>query len=171
MLNEFICPSFPHPLILPENKRMAIVKDNILLQLVNGSLGDIITIYVRNGQIIMAKKRGPSTEPPTSKQLLARLRMKIAVALAKEMIKDPEVKAAFAAQAGPGQNAFNMAVKHAFNTPIVLEAALPPAPKNIPPQQRDGIKNSLLPKDSLIPKNSFIPEKLLHELTQFREIG
>lgn len=162
---------------------MALVKDNILLQLVNGSLGDIITIYVRNGQIIMAKKRGPSILPATTKQLLARLRMKIAVALAKEMVKDPEVKAFFAAQAGPGQNAFNMAVKHAFNTPIVLEAELPFTQKNTPPQERDGAKNvfnstnSLIPGDALTSgdllgsQNLLLPENLLHGSTQFREIG
>lgn len=141
---------------------MAIVKDNILLRLVDGSLGGIITIYVRNGQIIMAKKRGPSTLPPSFKQLVACMRMKIAVALAKEMIKDPAVKAALAAKAGPGQNAFNIAVREAYNTPIVQEAALP-APavrgqKNTPPQ-RDGVSNLLF------------PENLLHSPTQFREIS
>jgi hypothetical protein len=36
---------------------MAIVKDNILMQLVRGTLGKQLTIYERNGQIIMAKKR------------------------------------------------------------------------------------------------------------------
>nr|WP_235643501.1 hypothetical protein [[Flexibacter] sp. ATCC 35208] len=145
---------------------MAIVKDNILLQLVNGSLGDIITIYVRNGQIIMAKKRGASTLPPTSKQLLARLRMKIAAALALEMIKDPDVKAAFAAKAGPGQNAFNMAVREAYKMPIVQETELPPAKKNIPPQKkRDGIKNLLIPEHLLHPEKLLsgksFPEKIL----------
>lgn len=151
---------------------MAIVKDNILLQLVNGSLGGIITIYVRNGQIIMAKKRGPSTVPPSFKQLLARLKMKIAVALAQELLKDPGVKAAYAAKAGPGQNAFNIAVKEMYNTPIVQEAELPPsqktgltsAKKNTPPQ-RDGAKNVFSPE------NLFLPENLLHRSSQFREIG
>lgn len=151
---------------------MAIVKDNIILQLVNGSLGDIITIYVRNGQIIMAKKRGPSTVPPSFKQLLARLKMKIAVALAQELLKDPEVKAAYAAKAGPGQNAFNIAVKEMYNTPIVQEAVLPPSKKtgltsvkkNTPPQ-RDGAEKSYLPDNLLLPEN------LLHRFSQFREIG
>lgn len=151
---------------------MAIVKDNILLQLVNGSLGNIITIYVRNGQIIMAKKRGPSTVPASFKQLLARLKMKIAVALAQELLKDPEVKAAYAAKAGPGQNAFNIAVKEMYNTPIVQEAALPPSKKtgltagkkNTPPQ-RDGAAKSYLPDNLLLPEN------LLHRFAQFREIG
>lgn len=149
---------------------MAIVKDNILLKLVDGSLGDIITIYVRNGQIIMAKKRGPSTVPPSFKQLVARMRMKIAVALAKEMIKDPEVKAALAAKAGPGQNAFNIAVREAYKMPVVQEAEYPVAmpaatkkvlsgaKKNTPPQ-RDGV-NQL-----------FFPENFLDRFTQFRDIS
>ncbi|WP_343690260.1 hypothetical protein [Chitinophaga sp.] len=145
---------------------MAIVKDNILLKLVDGSLGDIITIYVRNGQIIMAKKRGPSTVPPSCKQLVARLKMKIAVALAKEMIKDPEVKAALAAKAGPGQNAFNMAVREAYNTPIVQEAEWPVAAK----KELSGAKKNTPPRGGGV-NQLFLPENLLDRFTQFREIS
>ncbi|SDF66196.1 hypothetical protein SAMN04488121_102584 [Chitinophaga filiformis] len=47
---------------------MAIVKDNILMQLVRGTLGKHYIIYERNGQIIMAVKRGPSRKKPTQKQ-------------------------------------------------------------------------------------------------------
>jgi len=57
---------------------MAIVKDNILLKLVRGTLGKQLTIYERNGQVIMATKRGPSRKKPTQKQLAARERMSIA---------------------------------------------------------------------------------------------
>lgn len=140
---------------------MAIVKDNILLQLVNGSLGDIITIYVRNGQIIMAKKRGPSTKAPTSKQLTARFKMKLAVAMAREMLKDPKVKAYYASKAGPGQNAFNMAVKAAFEMRTIKEAE---APKKTTPPRKGRVADQ-------VEKPLFLPEEPLHELTQFREIG
>lgn len=98
---------------------MAIVKDNILLQVVRGSLGRELTIYERNGQIIMAKKRGPSKKKPTAKQLEARYKLQIAAAYAKEIIKDPELKAYYKSLAGPGQNAYNMAVKDAYNSPEV----------------------------------------------------
>lgn len=100
---------------------MAIVKDNILLQLVRGSLGGQITIYERNGQIIMAKKRGRSKKKPTQKQLEARYRMQAAAAYAKEILKDPELKAYYKSKAGPGQNAYNMAIKDAYNAPEVQQ--------------------------------------------------
>lgn len=98
---------------------MALVKDNLLLQAVTGSLGDEITIYERNGQIIIAKKRGPSKYPPTIKQLEARYKMKVAAAYAKVIIQDPEIKAYYKSLAGPGQNAYNMAVKDAYQSPEI----------------------------------------------------
>lgn len=104
---------------------MALVLDNILLQVVRGTLGGQITIYERNGQIIMAKKRGPSRKKPTLKQLEARYKMKVAAAYARVIIQDPELKAYYKSLAGPGQNAYNMAVKDAYQSPeiqnIVLE--------------------------------------------------
>jgi len=98
---------------------MAIVVDNLLLKLVRGSLGDEITIYERNGQIIMAKKRGSSRKKPTAKQLEARYKMRVAAAYAKVMLQDPELKAYYKSKAGPGQNAWNMAIKDAYNAPEI----------------------------------------------------
>ncbi|MCF6405359.1 hypothetical protein L3C95_20810 [Chitinophaga filiformis] len=103
---------------------MAIVKDNILLQFVRGPLGKQLTIYERNGQIIMATKRGPSRKKPTQKQLEARERMTIASARAQRMMADPEVKAYYASLAGPGQNAYNMAVKDAYRSPEIQSIRL-----------------------------------------------
>ncbi|PWV51399.1 hypothetical protein [Chitinophaga sp. S165] len=103
---------------------MAIVKDNILMQLVRGSLGKQITIYERNGQIIMAKKRGPSKKKPTQKQLEARHKMTIASARAQLMLEDPQIKAYYQSLAGPGQNAYNIAVKDAYRSPEVQNIRL-----------------------------------------------
>ena len=103
---------------------MAIVKDNLILQMVRGTLGDQLTIYERNGVIIMAAKRGPSKKKPTQKQLEARYKMKLAAAYAKAMLRDPELKAAYAAKAGPGQNAYNIAVRDAFNSPEIQNIRL-----------------------------------------------
>lgn len=105
--------------ITPKLFVMALVIDNILLQVVRGSLGKEITIYERNGQIIMAKKRGPSKKKPTKKQLEARYKMKVAAAYAKVILVDPELKAYYKSKAGPGQNAYNMAVKDAYRSPEV----------------------------------------------------
>ena len=103
---------------------MAIVKNNLLLQMVRGTLGDQLTIYERNGVIIMAAKRGPSKKKPTQKQLEARYKMRLAAAYAKAMLRDPELKAAYAAKAGPGQNAYNIAVRDAFNSPEIQNIRL-----------------------------------------------
>jgi hypothetical protein len=103
---------------------MAIVIDNLLLRVVRGTLGDQITIYERNGQIIMAKKRGPSKNKPTKKQLEARYKMKIAAAYAKEILQDPALKAYYKKLAGPGQNAYNMAVKDAYAAPEIQNIRL-----------------------------------------------
>ncbi|PWV48280.1 hypothetical protein [Chitinophaga sp. S165] len=103
---------------------MAIVKDNILMQLVRGTLGKQITIYERNGQIIMAKKRGPSKKKPTQKQLEARHKMTIASMLAQQMLEDPQIKAYYQSLAGPGQNAYNIAVKDAYRSPEVQNIRL-----------------------------------------------
>jgi hypothetical protein len=98
---------------------MAIIKDNILFQLVSGSLGDQVTIYQRNGQTIIAKKRGKSTKKPTKKQLEARMMMQEASAYARAILRDPEIKAYYKSKAGPGQNAYNMAIKDAYKAPQV----------------------------------------------------
>jgi hypothetical protein len=103
---------------------MAIVKDNILMQLVRGTLGKQLTIYERNGQIIMAKKRGPSTKQPTKKQLEARQKMTIASARAQLMLADPQIKAYYESLAGPGQNAYNIAVKDAYRSPEIQHIRL-----------------------------------------------
>ena len=98
---------------------MALIKDSILLQAVRGTLGKQFSIYERNGQIIIAVKRGPSKNKPTKKQLEARYKMKVAAAYAKGILQDPELVAYYKSKAGPGQNAYNMAVKDAYNSPEV----------------------------------------------------
>lgn len=98
---------------------MAIIKDNVLFQLVSGSLGDQFTIYQRNGQTIIAKKRGRSKKKPTKKQLEARMMLQEAAAYARQILKDPEIKAYYQSKAGPGQNAYNMAIKDAYTSPQV----------------------------------------------------
>lgn len=103
---------------------MAIVKDNLLLQSVEGTLGNQFTIYRRNGQIIIAKKRGPSKNKPTKKQLEARYKMRVAAAYAKVIIQDPDIKAYYKSLAGPGQNAYNMAVKDAYRAPEIQNIRL-----------------------------------------------
>lgn len=89
------------------------------MQLVRGTLGKQLTIYERNGQVIMATKRSPSNKKPTQKQLAAREKMSLASGLAQRLMADPEIRAYYESLAGPGQNAYNMAVKDAYHSPEV----------------------------------------------------
>lgn len=99
---------------------MALIKDKTLFLLLKGALGDLFVIYERNGQIILAKRPCPSKKKPSPKQLEARYKLKIAAAYAKEILKDPELKAYYTAKAvGLKRNAYNMAVKDAYNSPEV----------------------------------------------------
>ncbi len=103
----------------PKTAFMALLKDNALFQYVEGSIGDQISIYKRNGQTIVAKKRGRSRKKPTKNQVLARQKMAEAVGYARAILKDPEMKAYYQSKAGPGQNAWNMAISDALKSPEV----------------------------------------------------
>lgn len=99
---------------------MAIIKDgDLLFAKVRGQLGNQVVIYQRNGQTIMAAKPGKSTKKPSQRQLEVRYRMKVASAYARVIIRDPEIKAYYKSMAGPGQNAYNMAVKDAYYSPEI----------------------------------------------------
>ena len=103
---------------------MALLRDSLLFNYVSGSLGDEITIYRRNNQVIVAKKRRKSTKKPTKKQLAQRKMMQLAAAKARQLIKDPELKAYYQSKAGPGQNAFNMALQDAYHSPEIQHIKL-----------------------------------------------
>lgn len=98
---------------------MALVKGNMLLQFVRGTIGKQFTIYERNGQVIIAVKRRKSNKKPSQKQLDVRWRMKVASAYAVAILEDPEIRAYYQSKTGPGQNAYNMAVKDAFHSPEI----------------------------------------------------
>jgi len=100
---------------------MALIKDNCVLAYVEGTIGKEIRIYRRNNQVIVAKARRKSNKKPTKNQVLARQRMAEAAAYARVMLKDPELKAYYKSKAGPGQNAWNMAIKDAYRAPEVQE--------------------------------------------------
>ncbi|WP_343693627.1 hypothetical protein [Chitinophaga sp.] len=100
---------------------MALVKDNLLFQFVRGTIGDQITIYERNGQIIMAKKREKSGKKPTPGQRAAREKLEVAAGYARAVLRDAELKDYYKSKAGPGQSAYNMAIKDAYTSPEVQD--------------------------------------------------
>lgn len=99
---------------------MAKSTDNILLKEASGTIADMLTLTKkRSGAIILGKKRRASSVPPSEEQLEIQRRFKRAMQYAKAAIKDPVVKAAYQAVAGPDQSAYNMALKDAFKPPVV----------------------------------------------------
>lgn len=99
---------------------MAKSTDNIVLKGASGTIADMLTLTKkRSGAIILGKKRGASSVPPTNPQLEGRRRFKLSIQYAKAAILDPVMKAAYQALAGPDQSAFNMAFKDAFKPPVV----------------------------------------------------
>lgn len=103
---------------------MAHVDIDLLASLLTGSINNEITIYKRGGKLIVAKKRGPSRKEASVKQIVVQQRMKAAVSYAKAAMEDPELRGKYGRMAGPGQNAFNMAVSAYFSS-----THLPEAPK------------------------------------------
>ncbi|SDF01644.1 hypothetical protein [Chitinophaga filiformis] len=93
---------------------------NFVLKDASGTIADMLTLTKRrSGAIILGKKRGESSIPPSELQLDVQRKFKRAMQYAKAAILDPVVKAAYQAFAGPDQSAYNMAVKDFFKPPVV----------------------------------------------------
>lgn len=103
---------------------MAIIQDSVLMQCINGTINKEVTIYQRGGKTIMAKKRSASKKKPTQNQLEARYKMRVAAAYAMSILADPDMKAYYQSKAGPGQNAYNMAIRDAYNSPEIQSLTL-----------------------------------------------
>lgn len=69
----------------------------------------------------IGKHRGPSSKPPTAAQLEVRGRFNQGVAYAKAVMKDPALKALYAAAAKGDQSAYNVAVKDAYKAPEITK--------------------------------------------------
>ena len=101
---------------------MAIVRRNILLSGVSGSLGDRWVIQMgRGGQTIIRSKPGASDQPPSPAQEAQRQRFREAIAYAKET-KGEAVYVEKAA--GTVKSAYNVAVADWLHPPEVVEVDL-----------------------------------------------
>jgi hypothetical protein len=98
---------------------MAKVKNNIFLENLTGTIGKKMNIYNLNGQTIVRKAKKKKPFVATPKQIRAQHKFQDATDYASKAIQDPELKAAYAAIAPPGLNAYNMALKDAYNPPVI----------------------------------------------------
>lgn len=99
---------------------MAINSDNLFTEGFRGTVGGNMTFRrKRSGKVIVSKKAKASEIPPTEEQLEIRKRFKRAITYAKAIVKNPEMKATYAARATGDQTALNVALKDAFMPPTV----------------------------------------------------
>ncbi|MRG47662.1 hypothetical protein GFS24_21240 [Chitinophaga sp. SYP-B3965] len=98
---------------------MAKADNNVLLNGLTGSIGKQVTIKQRGGKTIVSKAQQPREKAATAKQQEAQDKFSEASAYAKGIIKDEEMTAMYRSMAQPGQNAYNLALKDAYNAPVI----------------------------------------------------
>lgn len=99
---------------------MANISNNLLVKMAKGNVAKQI-VYRQHGQNthLVAMPKFDPNRPVTALQETVRNTFSNAVAYAKWAIEDPELKAIYAAKAGPGRSAFNMAVRDYSRPPVV----------------------------------------------------
>jgi hypothetical protein len=102
-----------------KKSNMGFVKDNYVTSGVSGDVGALWNFRQRAGRTIISKVRGPNIKPPNAQSLASRKRFGQASSYAKKAILNPEIRAMYAAAAGKGVNAFNIALSDAFISPVV----------------------------------------------------
>lgn len=98
---------------------MAKTIDNIFTEGLSGTVAGKMTLRQRAGETIVGRKNRGSSVPATEDQLEIQNKFKEASMYAKKVIKDPVMKALYAAVAKPNQSAYNVALKDAFTLPEV----------------------------------------------------
>lgn len=98
---------------------MAKADNNVLLTQLSGSIGKQLTIKQRGGKTIVSKAQQPREKAATEKQQEAQEKFSHASAYAKGVLADPDMAAMYKTMALPGQNAYNVALKDAYNAPVI----------------------------------------------------
>jgi len=96
---------------------MANIEGNVVMHGMSGKIGDLLVISRRNGKTIVSMAPGKRQGFIPG---LIHERFKKAIVYAQAATKDPDLKKAYQAIAGPGVSAFNMAFVD-FVTPPVIQ--------------------------------------------------
>jgi hypothetical protein len=104
---------------LLKKSKMGIVKDNYVTSGASGNVGTLWSFRQKAGKTILAKQRGANSKPPNEKGLALQARFKTSLAYARQAMRDPAVKAVYAAAAPRGVSAFNVALGDAASSPVV----------------------------------------------------
>jgi len=89
---------------------MALNLNNPILKGSSGALGKTIVFKQFRGKTIISRYPDMSRVKPSAEQKARRSRFREAVAYAKEVCINPELKAAFQRKARPGQSAYHAAL-------------------------------------------------------------
>ena len=94
-------------------------RNNFVVQGLSGTFAGIGTFHTRGRKTFLRKIRAKSSVPDSEEQIAVKKRFAEYIRYAKAAIKDPEIKAAYAAVAKPGRTAFNRAVTDASIPPKI----------------------------------------------------
>jgi len=94
-------------------------KNNFVVRGLSGTFAGIGTFHIRGRKTFLRKIRAKPSVPDSIEQVAVKKRFAEYIRYAKAAIKDPEIKAAYAAVAKPGTTAFNRAVTDACNPPKI----------------------------------------------------
>lgn len=100
---------------------MARANNNVILSHLSGSIGNQITIRQTGGNTIVSKKQRKSRKRISAKQVEVKVIFKDATHRAMRLLKDPDMKDFYESIKGPGQTAYNMAVKDVINPPEIKD--------------------------------------------------
>ena len=94
-------------------------RNNFVVHGLSGTFAGIGTFHIRGRKTFLRKIRAKPSVPDSKEQVAVKKRFAEYIRYAKAAIKDPEIKAAYAAVAKPGTTAFNRAVTDACNPPKI----------------------------------------------------
>jgi hypothetical protein len=100
---------------------MAKADNNVILSHLSGSIGDQLTVRQTEAGTIVSKKQRKSKKRPTEAQVYVKVHFKETSHRAMALLADPDLFEFYDSVKGPGQTAYNMAVKDVFNPPEIRD--------------------------------------------------
>jgi len=88
-------------------------RNNFVVHGLSGTIAEIGTFHIRGRKTFLRKIRAKPAVPDSIQQVAIKKRFAEYIKYAKAAIKDPDIKAAYAAVTKPGRTAFNRAVTDA----------------------------------------------------------
>jgi hypothetical protein len=102
-----------------KNKNMPESRNNFIVHGLSGTFAGIGTFHIRGRKTFLRKIRAKPSVPDSKEQVAVKKRFAEYIRYAKAAIKDPDIKAAYAAETKPGRTAFNRVVTDAFTPPKI----------------------------------------------------